>query len=133
MDRVFLDANVLFSAAYRSHSGLILLWQLKQVKLVTSEYAVEEARINLDDEAQRARLRKLLESVAIIPTVSSGPLPSGVDLPEKDHPILLTALKAKASHLLTGDKQDFGRYFGRRIGGVLILPPADYFKRRGGS
>lgn len=103
------------------------------MKLITSDYAIEEARINLGDEAQRSRLKELLEDVAIIPTVSSGPLPPGVDLPEKDRPILLTALEAKASHLLTGDKQDFGRYFGRRIRGMLILPPADYFKRRGGS
>jgi hypothetical protein len=30
MDRWFLDANVLFSAAYRSEAGLLRLWQLKE-------------------------------------------------------------------------------------------------------
>jgi hypothetical protein len=28
LDRVFLDANVLFSAAYMENSGLARLWQL---------------------------------------------------------------------------------------------------------
>ena len=43
MDVVFLDANVLFSAAYRSEAGLQRLWDLKGVELVSSMYAVEEA------------------------------------------------------------------------------------------
>ena len=41
MDRVFLDANVLFSAAYRQDSSLLRLWELKDVELVTSAYAFE--------------------------------------------------------------------------------------------
>ncbi len=35
MDRLFLDANVLFSAAYRDDSGLQRLWDLSDVELVT--------------------------------------------------------------------------------------------------
>ena len=44
MDRVFLDANILFSAAYRSESGLKQLWHISEAQLLTSQYAVEEAR-----------------------------------------------------------------------------------------
>jgi len=29
MDRLFLDANVLFSAVYRPNPGLLKLWKLK--------------------------------------------------------------------------------------------------------
>jgi len=29
MDRLFLDAHVLFSAAYRPNAGLLKLWKLK--------------------------------------------------------------------------------------------------------
>jgi len=36
MDRLFLDANVLFSAAYRPQVGLVRLWKLKDVVLCSS-------------------------------------------------------------------------------------------------
>ena len=52
MDRLFLDANVLFSAAYRIDAGLLQLWKLKNVTLCSSRYALEEARINLANEDQ---------------------------------------------------------------------------------
>ena len=129
MDRIFLDANVLFSAAYRPNAGLARLWQLDKVELVTSDYAAQEAMFNLTEKDQRVRLTKLLEKVRIITAVA--PLPPGVQLPEKDQPILQAALQAQATHLLTGDKEHFGPYFGRNLGGVLVLPPAEYFERRG--
>jgi hypothetical protein len=47
------------------------------------------------------------------------------------HPaILQAAIQAQATHLLTADKRHFGPHFGRRLGGVLVLPPAEYFERR---
>lgn len=127
VDRVFLDANVLFSAAYRPDAGVARLWKLKNVELMTSVYAAEEARVNLNEEAQHRRLAVLLESVRIVTGVSS--LPPGINLPEKDQPILQAALHARATHLLTGDKRHFGQYFGRRVRGVLVLPPADYLQQ----
>jgi len=129
VDRIFLDANVLFSAAYRPNAGLTRLWQLDEVELVTSDYAAQEATVNLTEKDQRVRLTKLLEKVRMITAVA--PLPPGVQLPEKDQPILQAALQAQATHLLTGDKEHFGPYFGRNLGGVLVLPPAEYFERRG--
>ena len=128
MDRVFLDANVLFSAAYRPDARLARLWQLETVELMTSAYAAEEARLNLTQEDQRSRLAKFLEKVRMITDVA--PLPAGIQLSEKDQPILQAALHARATHLLTGDKQHFGALFGHRFGGVLVLPPAAYFERR---
>ena len=128
MDRIFLDANVLFSAAYRPDAGLARLWQLERVELMTSDYAAQEATLNLSEKDQRVRLARLLEKVRMITAVA--PLPTGVRLPEKDQPILQAALQARATHLLTGDKEHFGAHFGRRLGGVLVLPPAEYFERR---
>ena len=58
------------------------------------------------------------------------PLPKGVALPEKDQPILLAAIDAQATHLLTGDFRDFGRYYGHTIAGILVLPPSDYLRVR---
>ena len=128
MDRIFVDANVLFSAAYHPNAGLARLWQLEDVELMTSAYAAEEARLNLDEEDQRVRLETLLEKVRLTSAVA--PLPPGVKLPEKDQPILQAALHAGATHLLTGDRKHFGTHFGRRLGGLLVLPPAEYLERR---
>jgi hypothetical protein len=55
-------------------------------------------------------------------------LPKNLSLPEKDAPIFLAAVAARATHLLTGDLRHFGPYFGRTIGGILILPPATYLR-----
>jgi hypothetical protein len=52
MDRLFLDANVLFSAAYKINARLLPLWELKNVTLCSSHYALQEARINLTNEHQ---------------------------------------------------------------------------------
>ncbi|PYX78132.1 MAG: DNA-binding protein [Acidobacteria bacterium] len=129
MDRLFLDANILFSAAYRHSAGLLALWKLKDVTLCTSRYALEEARINLSDETQRQRLVNLSSSLDLFDAPDEE-LPKGIRLPEKDIPIILAATVAQATHLLTGDVQHFGPYFGRKVCGILVLLPGDYLKRR---
>ncbi len=132
MNRVFLDANVLFSAAWRDGAGLLRLWQLPETGLLTSHYAAEEARRNLESEEQRERLRRLMATVNLVSEGLHGQLPDQVQLPAKDQPILLAAIQARASHLLTGDKQHFGALYGQVIAGVLILRPGDYPARMAG-
>jgi len=129
VDRLFLDANVLFSAAYREDAGLAKFWELDDVELVTSAYAFEEARRNLSDEEQIERLQTLVGQLSIVPE-SDVELPNGVELKEKDVPILQAALASDASHLLTGDRRDFGRYFGKRLAGVLVMSPRHYLESR---
>jgi predicted nucleic acid-binding protein len=131
MDRLFLDANVLFSAAYRADAGLVQFWKLKDAILCSSHYALEEARINLSENAQRRRLAKLARGVRLFEAARRD-LPSGLSLPEKDTPILLAAIEAQATHLITGDMRHFGPYFGKQIKGILILSPAEYLKMRHG-
>lgn len=126
MNRVFLDANILFSAAGREKAGLLRLWRLTDVTLLTSRYAFEEARRNLETQEQRKRLIQLMVNVDLVTDFAYGDLPLDVVLPEKDRPILLAAIRAHATHLLTGDKQHFGPLYGQSISGVLILRPADY-------
>jgi predicted nucleic acid-binding protein len=130
VDRVFLDANVLFSAAYRKQSGLLRLWQLADVELISSFYAAGEAERNLTADSQRQRLRDLLGKLTVVMPSSIGGLPQGVTLPDKDVPILLAAISASATHLLTGDKTHFGPLFGQTVGGVLIQPPASFLAAR---
>ena len=129
MDRLFLDANVLFSAAYRANAGLARFWKLSKVVLLSSLYALEEARANLSEEAQKKRLEVLAKSLQLVEAVSQG-LPPSILLPEKDNPILLAAIAGQATHLLTGDLRHFGPYFGKTIQGVLIASPAMYLQTR---
>ena len=129
MERVFLDANVLYSAAYRSDTRLRKLWGLKEVKLVTSSYAIEEARRNLDIPEQRKELEKLIGTMEVLTSIPAERRPA-VHLPEKDRPILLGAIEVKASHLITGDFTHFGKYFGKRVEAVLILTPSEYLRGR---
>src|SRR5262245_8175750 len=115
---VFLDANVLFSSAYMDNRGLLRLWQLLDITVVTSWYAVEEARRNLKRSDQLERLDKLITEIMIITEINERSLPRNISLPPKDRPILLAAVAAKANYLITGDFKDFGSYFGKSILGV---------------
>ena len=131
MDRLFLDANVLFSAAYREDAGVRVLWTLRHVELVTSAYAVQEARRNLAVPAQQQALDELLKTVEVIDhQAGESHLPKGLSLPEKDQPILAAAIDAKCTHLITGDLRHFGEHFGHHIAGVLVLRPAAYVALR---
>ena len=130
-DRLFLDANILFSAAYRETAGIHRLWEGDVTAPIhlTSTYAVEEARRNLSASHQRKRLDTLLQSVDV---QSAGTLEASlrgdVDLREKDWPILSGAVLSEATHLITGDVRDFGPYFGKTVLGVRVLPPSDYLR-----
>jgi hypothetical protein len=133
VDVAFLDANVLFSAAWRADSGLSRLGDLTGTELVTSAYAAEEARRNLERPEQGLRLAQLLRSVRIVPEVEAPPGWDALGLPDKDWPILLSASAAGATHLLTGDLRHFGAILGKRVGGLLILRPVDYLRSVTGS
>jgi uncharacterized protein len=129
MDRLFLDTNVLFSAAYKADTGILQLWKFKDVALCSSRYALEEARINLADEDQRKRLNKLSESIHLF-EAGSRKRTGGISLPEKDVPILLAAIEARATHLLTGDLRHFGPYLGKKIERITIAVTGEYRRLR---
>lgn len=127
--RVFVDANVLFSAAYRAQAPLVRLWDMSRVQMVTSSYAVVEAWRNLSDAAQRDRLDQLVIRMDVIDPAGDVPLPSGIELPAKDRPILQAAIAAHAEYLVTGDRTHFAPYYKSTNQGVVILPPALLFAR----
>ena len=121
MIRVFLDANVLFSAAWRFGSGLTRLWEQETLHLLTSPYAATEAERNLSRKRPDAleRLDALLRRVEI--TAALGVLDAGHGLPPKDEPILAAAIASHCAVLLTGDIADFGHIIGQTVQGVRIL------------
>ncbi len=130
VDRIFLDANILFSVAYGS-PGLSLLWQSvrqKRCMLFASNFVVEEAKRNLSDPEQKKRLEEYLSEVRIVPEADPT-LPCPIELPEKDRPVLMAAVLNKADYLLTGDSTHFGKYFGQTVNGVKICRPRDYLSK----
>jgi predicted nucleic acid-binding protein len=130
VDRVFLDANVLFSAAYRVESPLRTLFTMPRTHLVTSAYALEEARRNLSAGQQQAELERLCRSVEVVSVLPpQGELSILAKLPANDRPILWAAISVRATHLLSGDFKAFGRFYGTTINGVTIMPPAAYLKK----
>lgn len=130
-ERVFLDANILVSAAWRAESGLLALWQLPATQLLTSGYAIIEADRNVPNAEQRTRLHRLVQRVEIVDEPLPRRLPAGIALPAKDVPILLAAIDSGAKYLLTGDKDHFGKYYGQVIDGVTVLRPVAYLASRG--
>ncbi len=131
MDRIFLDANVLFSAVYSLESGLAKLWHRRGVRLLASEYVIEEARRNLEAAEPRARLEVLLQRIERVADPAAALDPEGESrLPESDRPVLRAAIAGRATHLLSGDRRAFSRSYGQRVAGILILRPADYLERR---
>ena len=133
-DRLFLDANVLFTAAHRPQGKAAFLFQARRDSpatpwlLLSSAYAVEEARRNLAVKfpASLSDWPALLEGLLIVgqPASTAVRLP----LPVKDQPIWAAAHGARATHLLTGDLKDFGAFTNQPAltGGVVIQTVGAY-------
>ncbi len=131
MNRVFLDANVLFTAAHNpaGKAALVIALGVKgKWEVVSSSYAAEEAGRNIASKFPQAqsRLRDLIDSISIIASGAGADCP--VKLPEKDRPIMEAAVRSQATHLLTGDMKDFGVLMNkpRQTAGIVIQTVADY-------
>ena len=121
MLRVFLDANVLFSAS-NPGSNIEQLIQLliKHGQVVSSDFAIEEAKRNI--AAKRPDWTKRFDAlIKKIETVPSTKFDLPVELNEKDQPILCTAIRAECVYLVTGDKRDFGHLYNTSVGSVRIV------------
>ncbi len=125
--KIFVDANVLFSAAYSQKGKTFDLLSLG-LHLVTSDYAINEAKKNLAAKRITAlqALDKLLGPIEIVASINAESCP--IDLPAKDRPIFLAAMKSQATHLLTGDLKDFGPHMNqpKKSAGIIIQTVADF-------
>jgi len=127
--RIFLDANILFSAARTDGADKTLagpvrsrghelwpmstssrkrgaIWPQKLPTALASWIAV----------AARIEIGGLIASSAL--------LPDTMVLPEKDRPILAAAIHHRCDILVTGDRTHFGSLYGKTIRGVSVLSPA---------
>jgi predicted nucleic acid-binding protein len=126
--RVFLDANVLFSAAKSNGAVRELLRRVRAAghELCADAYVVAEARRNLERKApaEAATLDALLSNMEVAPFQLTE-LPADIveRLPEKDRPVLAAALRQRCDVLVTGDRTHFGLLYGTSVGGVAIHSP----------
>ncbi len=134
--RVFLDANILFSAAKSSGAVRAFLTGLKNGghTLIADGYVVGEARRNLETKFPAAMedFEKLMEDVETT-AKTSAPLRADIapNLPEKDRPVLAAAIQHQCHILLTGDKTHFGPLYGQTIEGVELHSPASFASKLG--
>jgi predicted nucleic acid-binding protein len=126
--RIFLDANILFSAAKSDGAvrRLLALLQSARHELYADGYVIEEARRNLAAKAREGlgMLDELLRRVHVAPLHPGSPAPATrPPLPEKDRPVLAAAILLHCDALLTGDRTHFGKLWGHTVGGVTIHSP----------
>jgi predicted nucleic acid-binding protein len=126
--RVFLDANVLFSAA-KSEGAMRALIDLvldAGHQCWADAYVVEEARRNLAAKQpdQVRAFEVLLRKVHVggLPA-HDATLAATLPLPEKDRPILMAAIHHRCALVVTGDRTHFGALHGKTLHGVRILSP----------
>jgi predicted nucleic acid-binding protein len=119
--RIFLDANVLFSAAnLDSNIARLVEVVINNHSAVTSDFALEEARRNvqLKRPVWCEGFMTLASQLKVVPSVLFD-LP--VDLDEKDQPILCAAIRANCDLLVTGDRKHFGHLYEHSVEGVTIV------------
>jgi len=124
--RLFLDANVLISAAWKDNSKVARIWRIVEVELITSTYVIAECRRNLPRQEQQDRLDQFLNSVRVLESQGAPILANAPALPLKDQPVLAAAVMARADFLVTGDRKHFGQWYGGTVLGLRVEPPASF-------
>jgi len=134
--RLFLDANVLFSAALTPDGRARALFALagrQGMTLLASPHAIAEATRNIElkypnrVEDLRALVERLSVTVEATPSMAARAEVRG--LPAEDAPILAAAIQAHADLLVTGDRTHFGHLYGQTIDGVETVTPAEALAR----
>ena len=126
--RVFLDANILFSAAKSDGAVRALVRVLldRRDQCWVDAYVVAQARRNLVTKGPQAVqvLDALLGHLQIAPALAGAVDPVELEwLPPKDRPVLAAALRLGCDALVTGDRKHFGSAYGQEFGGVTIHSP----------
>lgn len=121
--RVFLDANILFSAsnANSNIAKLIdIVWQTHTA--VTCDFAVEEAHrnIKLKRSAWEADFLTLKQRLEVVPTIT---FELAVVIEAKDKPILCSAIDSSCELLVTGDRRHFGHLYDQTFQATTVVSP----------
>ena len=124
--RVYLDANVLFSASLKLNSRFLNFWRLRGVVPITSTYAIGEVTRNFKVPGHGTRLATLLQRTEIVSDADIRMIPDHIKIIAKDASILAAAIAASADYLATGDKNHFGHLYNTTVSGVHILEPSEF-------
>ena len=111
--RLFLDANILFTAAHNPGGKAALVIELGirgYWELFSSPYAMEEAHRILERKFPQTldTLNSFQRGIRLVKHQEGQSTLNG--LAQKDQPIFQAALASRATHLLTGDLKDFGPF-----------------------
>ncbi|OGJ43865.1 hypothetical protein A2974_02980 [Candidatus Peregrinibacteria bacterium RIFCSPLOWO2_01_FULL_48_20] len=116
MKKLFLDANIFFAATFSPSGGSAMLFELakyKRVELLTSLYALNEAKRNILHKGGKIYLPRFYQLVSELKTIDQK-VYNDSDLikweewiVKKDAPILISAQGQKVDFLITLDKKDF--------------------------
>ncbi len=124
--RIFLDANILFSAG-RSDGAVRRLLSLASEaghELFADPYVVEEATRNIEAKGGQTIPAEVMMHISVVIAPLSTKLASQLPLPPKDQPVLAAAIALNCTHLVTGDKTHFGNLFGQAVHGVIVMSPS---------
>ena len=146
-DRVFVDANLVFSAAWKPDGLVRRLWSLPpgETEICTTSFAAGEAVRNAGNKTSPSHPELLTQTLGLLMRTrvlrdardrarqlsGRADWPEGApDLPEKDRPIMWAAIEHRCNHLVTGDRRHFGPLFGHDIGGVRVTTARDFLQSR---
>jgi len=131
--RLFLDANILFTAAHNpgGKAALVIALGIQEYwELFSSPYAMEEARRNLERKFPQTldTLNSLQPGIRLVKHQEG--LASLDGLAQKDQPIFQAAHASMATHLLTGDLKDFGPFMNQpdKSCGITIQTVAEFLR-----
>ncbi len=133
--RLFLDANVLFTAAISPQGVSAVLFEFARVGVcvaLSSSFALDEAlrNVRVNYPASIGALKALADELEVVSEADAALVAWAADLlPLKDAPILAAAVVAKAHVLVTGDRRHLGTFYGKILNKVTILPPRDALER----
>jgi hypothetical protein len=120
--RIFLDANILFSASLSGSATRILFNAALEYcdECITNYHVLEEAKRNIENKRPNQMkvfntlIKRIKPSNRFYSTLT-------VNLPSQDVPVLAGAIGSRCTHLWTGDKKHFGALYNKTIHGVLIV------------
>lgn len=124
--RLFLDANVLISAAWKDDGKVARIWRIPEIELVTSDYVITECKRNLSLQKQQNRLSQFLLAVRVLDFKGTPILENPPSLPVRDQPVLAAAVLSRADFLVTGDRRHFGVWYGATVLGIRVEPPGRF-------
>jgi predicted nucleic acid-binding protein len=136
--KVFLDSNVILSGLISDKGAPRIILDILSLGLpfitgVTGRYNLIEIERNLKKKVPdvlptyRYYLPKMNLTIVPLPSAEEVRRYAG-RISEKDVPVIVSAIKAKADFLVTGDKKDFEKIKARDDYSCVIVNPAEFLE-----